>query len=109
MDWVLGRAATILEKPADTVIDFAATDTLYFVPREVSRTHAKVVRKIIDSNVEFLLVDLTSTCGTYINGTRIDSGEEGVLLSHGDVISLGPSLISTYIFYFVTEAPATPT
>ena len=100
---ILGRSATILEEPADTVIDFTVADTLYFIPREVSRTHAKVIRKTSNSDIEFILIDLGSTCGTYVNGTRVDPNEEGVILSHGDVVSLGPSLISTYLFYTVNE------
>ncbi|MCP4612964.1 MAG: FHA domain-containing protein [Planctomycetes bacterium] len=100
---VLGRSATILEKPQDTIIDYAVADTLYFVPREVSRTHAKVKRHIVDSDVEYMIIDLESTCGTFVNGTRVDPNSEGVELSHGDVLSLGPSEISTYIFYTVNE------
>ena len=100
---ILGRSATILENPTDTVVDYAITDTLYFVPREVSKTHAKVLRIINDSKVEYLLVDLKSTCGTYLNSKRLDSENEGMSLSHGDIISLGPSLISTYMFYVVPE------
>jgi len=100
---VLGRSATILEEPTEAIIDYTATDTLYFVPREVSRAHAKVIRHITDSDMEYVVVDLKSTCGTFVNGTHIDPNEEGVILSHGDVVSLGPSLISTYLFYTVNE------
>ena len=98
---VLGRSATVLEEPTDAVIDYTATDTLYFVPREVSRAHAKVVRHTTNPDVEYVVVDLKSTCGTFVNGTRVDPDGEGVVLSHGDVLSLGPSQISTYVFYTV--------
>ncbi len=98
---VLGRSATILEEPAEEIIDYAAADTLYFVPREISRAHAKVIRRVGDSDVEYVIVDMKSTCGTFVNGTSVDPAGEGVVLSHGDVISLGPSLISTYMFYLV--------
>ena len=100
---VLGRSATILEKPEDTVIDFAAADTVYFVPREVSRTHAKVVRKRSGSDVQFIAMDLESTCGTFVNGSRVEPGNEGITLSHGDILSLGSSQISTYVFYVVED------
>lgn len=100
---VLGRSATILEEPTDTIIDYAAADTLYFVPREVSRAHAKVIRKIVDSDVKYIAADMKSTCGTFVNSTRVDPDSEGVVLSHGDVLSLGPSQISTYMFYVVNE------
>jgi len=100
---VLGRSATVLEEPTDAVIDYMAADTLYFVPREVSRAHAKVIRRIVHSELEYLVVDLKSTCGTFVNGERVDPNGEGVALSHGDVLSLGPSQISTYIFYTVAN------
>ena len=97
---VLGRSATTLEKPSDVLIDYAASDTLYFMPREVSRAHAKIVRKSKELITEYWIIDINSTCGTFINSTQVDS-QEGVLLSHGDVVSLGPSMISTYVFYKV--------
>jgi hypothetical protein len=100
---VLGRSATTLEKPSEVLIDYAASDTLYFMPREVSRAHAKIVRKRNNPEAEYYLVDLNSTCGTYVNGSQIDADLEGTLLSHGDIISLGPSFISTYIFYLKKE------
>lgn len=98
---VLGRSATILEEPPDVAIDHIAADTLYFVPREVSRTHAKVMRRRIGSDVQYTVRDLESTCGTFVNGIRVDPNDGGFPLSHGDVLSLGPSQTSTYIFYTV--------
>ena len=100
---VLGRSATILEEPTDAIIDYAAADTLYFMPREVSRAHAKVIRKIVDSDMKYIAADMKSTCGTFVNITRVDPDSEGVALSHGDVLSLGPSQISTYMFFMVNE------
>jgi pSer/pThr/pTyr-binding forkhead associated (FHA) protein len=100
---VLGRSATIREEPTDAVIDYAVTDTLYFVPREVSRTHAKIVRRESEHGTEYVAVDLESTCGTFVNSTRIDPCTEGIVLSHGDLLSLGPSQISTYLFYTADE------
>jgi pSer/pThr/pTyr-binding forkhead associated (FHA) protein len=97
----LGRSATTLEEPTDTVIDYAVTDTLYFTPREVSRSHAKIVRRKMNSKYEYFVVDMKSTCGTFVNGVRVDPHGPGVLLSHGDVLSLGPSQMSTYMFYVV--------
>ena len=97
----LGRSATALEEPTDTVIDYAATDTLYFAPREVSRSHAKIVRRTTGSKHQYVALDMRSTCGTFVNGTRVGPGGPGVVLSHGDVLSLGPSQMSTYMFYIV--------
>lgn len=100
----LGRSATTLEKPTDTIIDYAATDTMYFSPREVSRSHAKIIRRATGSELEYFVVDMRSTCGTFVNGSRVDPDGEGVVLSHGDVLSLGPSQTSTYMFYTVEAA-----
>jgi hypothetical protein len=98
---VLGRSATALEKPTDAIIDYAATDTLYFAPREVSRSHARVIRRIFGSETEYVVADMNSTCGTFVNGTSVDPDDRGIVLSHGDVLSLGPSQMSTYMFYVV--------
>ena len=97
----LGRWATTLEEPTDTIIDYAATDTMYFAPREVSRSHAKVIRRLTGSRLEYFVVDMRSTCGTFVNGLRVDPDGESVALLHGDVLSLGPSQTSTYMFYTV--------
>ena len=48
-------------------------------------------------------VEGSSPFGTYVNNNRIDPNDDGVALSHGDTISLGPSLISTYLFYAVSD------
>jgi len=98
-DIVLGRPPTILESPAREQPDYYAVDTLYFVPREISRTHAKVVRRTGGSGVRHILIDLHSTCGTFVNETRVDSNGPGVALEHGDIISLGPSQTSTYVYF----------
>lgn len=94
---VIGRAATPLEKPSDGVVDYSVADTLYFGPRETSRVHAKIVRRWKESAPTFVLLDMGSTCGTFVNGRRVE-GNGGHALAHGDVVSLGPSQISTYVF-----------
>lgn len=100
---VLGRAATPLEEPAETVIDYYVADTMYFAPREVSRTHVKVVRRITGQGASFSAVDLGSSCGTYVNGQRIGQDNNGHALSHGDVVSLGPHHVSTYQFIKIED------
>jgi hypothetical protein len=97
----LGRSATTLEEPTDTLIDYAVADTLFFAPREVSRSHAKIIRRKAYSKYQYTVIDTRSTCGTFVNGARVDPYGAGVPLSHGDVLSLGPSQMSTYMFYVV--------
>ena len=99
---VIGRAATPLEKPSDGVVDYAVADTLYFGPRETSRLHAKLVRRWKESAPTYVLMDMGSTCGTFVNGQRLES-DGGHTLVHGDVISLGASQISTYVFFVKAE------
>ncbi|UCD48525.1 MAG: FHA domain-containing protein [Phycisphaerales bacterium] len=96
---VLGRPPTVLERPQQSVADYWATDTLYFVPREVSRAHVKIIAQPCPDGICHLLVDLGSTCGTFINQVRVNPDGPGVLLEHGDIVSLGPSRTSTYVYY----------
>ncbi len=98
-DVVLGRPPTVLEEPARDPADYCAVDTLYFVPREISRTHAKVVRQTGSFGLRHVLIDLNSTCGTFVNKMPVDPHGPGVVLDHGDIISLGPSQASTYMYY----------
>jgi pSer/pThr/pTyr-binding forkhead associated (FHA) protein len=93
---VLGRSATPGEKPAEVLVDYEVADTMYLGPHEVSRVHAKVVRTQGTGKPRFFVVDLKSRCGTYLNGNRI--GPEGCRLRSGDLISLGPTYVSTYVF-----------
>jgi pSer/pThr/pTyr-binding forkhead associated (FHA) protein len=93
---VLGRSATPGEKPAEVLVDYQVADTLYLGPHEVSRVHAKVVRTQGTGKPRFSVVDLRSRCGTYLNGNRI--GPEGCRLRSGDLLSLGSTQVSTYMF-----------
>jgi hypothetical protein len=101
---VLGRPPTVLEPPSASAPDYWATDTLYFVPREVSRKHAKVTVRVTDAGPRHILLDLNSTCGTFVNDRQVDPSDTGILLEHGDVISLGPSRTSTYVYYEATRS-----
>jgi pSer/pThr/pTyr-binding forkhead associated (FHA) protein len=102
-DVVLGRPPTMVEGPARDPADCCAADTLYFVPREISRTHAKIVRQTGSFGVRHLLIDLNSTCGTFVNEMPVDPHGPGAILSHGDVVSLGPSQTNTYVYYRVRQ------
>jgi pSer/pThr/pTyr-binding forkhead associated (FHA) protein len=92
---VLGRLATPLEVPLDKPVDIFCQDVPCLTPREVSRYHA-IIARLGDIEKHYLITDLGSTCGTYVNGTRVPG--EGVELVNGDVVSLGPSHVNTYMF-----------
>lgn len=96
---VLGRRPTVLEDPGASPPSYSASDTLYFVPREVSRAHARVTTELVGDDPQHILVDLHSTCGTFVNDDQVDPDGIGVILKHGDVVSLGPSRTSTYVYY----------
>ena len=97
----LGRMATPLEKPLNKPIDIFCQDVVCLTPREVSRYHAMIYREG-DVYQIYYVSDLGSTCGTYLNGERVSTegttGKRGTKLSHGDIISLGPSQVNTYVF-----------
>lgn len=103
-DVVLGRPSTVLEPPSASAPDYWAIDTLYFVPREVSRNHARVALRNTDAGARYIVSDLNSTCGTFINDIQVDPRGPGTVLKHGDIISLGPSRTSTYLYYEVPRS-----
>jgi pSer/pThr/pTyr-binding forkhead associated (FHA) protein len=97
---VLGRLATPIEEPLDKPVDIFCHDVPCLTPREVSRYHAMIFR-LGDAQKRYFVRDLGSTCGTYVNGELLQSeggNDPAAELSHGDVISLGPSHINTYVF-----------
>jgi pSer/pThr/pTyr-binding forkhead associated (FHA) protein len=86
--------------PLPKLYTLAGTDdTRYFSPNEVLRAHAKVVNRA----GRFYAVDLNSTNGTFVNETRVSPRTGGVAFDHGDVLFLGPSRVSTYVFFEVTQ------
>ena len=79
-----------------------------FLNVEVSRLHAKVVRHGEKSHLLYRLIDMRSTCGTYLNGDPIPvpddlggaSEEECARdLKSGDFFSLGPSAVNLFLFF----------
>jgi pSer/pThr/pTyr-binding forkhead associated (FHA) protein len=79
-----------------------------FLNVEVSRLHAKLFRRRPGSAPIYRLVDMRSTCGTYLNGDRIPvpddldgSTEEDCAapLTSGDFFSLGPSNVNLFLFF----------
>lgn len=78
------RAGSSVEAAGSVVRLGRAAGSTVFVPedRVVSDQHAKVVRL----SGAFVLMDLESTNGTYLNGHRV----ERAALADGDLIALGP-------------------
>lgn len=79
-----------------------------FLNVEVSRLHAKVFRRNAPASPEYRLVDMRSTCGTYLNGDQIpvpddlDGATEedcAAMLRSGDFFSLGPSNVNLFLFF----------
>ena len=104
---ILGRLATPLEQPKGEPIDIFVNDAPSFLPREVSRVHAAILRVKNGASPEFSILDRGSTCGTYVNGERLqtppatnidDLGSVSRSLKHADVVSLGPSHVNVFMF-----------
>ena len=104
---VVGRLATVLEKPSGHAVDIFVNDAVSLTPREVSRVHCAIYRRDGVVRHDYWLIDRGSTCGTFLNDQKLEAptaeNDDEVrrvsrALSDGDVISLGPSLINTFIF-----------
>ena len=104
---VVGRLATVLETPLGQPIDVFVNDAATLTPREVSRLHCAIYRRQGVVSHDYWLIDRGSTCGTFLNGQKLEAPktqEEDEIrrvsqsLSDGDVISLGSSLVNTFIF-----------
>jgi hypothetical protein len=78
-----------------------------FLNVEVSRLHAKIYKRGTESEPVYRIVDLRSTCGTYVNGEELPKPElEGAseedcsrALRSGDFFSLGPSAVNLFLFF----------
>jgi len=104
---VIGRHATPLEQRLDVPVDVHVNDGVTLTPREVSRVHCMIYRREGVTRHDYWLIDRGSTCGTYLNGEKLDppttASPEDVAqasrsLSDGDVISLGPSGVNNFLF-----------
>ncbi len=90
------------------VTGFRVSSPDAFLNVEVSRLHAKVVRRMDSGNALYRLVDMRSTCGTYLNGDPIPAPDDlgGIseedcarTLISGDFFSLGPSAVNLFLFF----------
>lgn len=101
---ILGRPPTPLEHIPDCVADFTLNDAVWLLPREVSRIHASIIRRNQDGVAHYWVQDKQSRTGTYVNDQRVEGGNAesdmtaGVKLSNGDLVSLGPSGVNSYVF-----------
>jgi hypothetical protein len=104
---VIGRMSSPLEEIRDKAVDVFVNDAVELLPREVSRVHCLIYRREGVEHHDFWVMDKKSACGTYLNGERLenaqsDSEQEKIrtsrALASGDVISLGPSRINSFIF-----------
>lgn len=107
---VFGREATVLEKPIERALDHTIKDWVTFRPREVSRVHFKIDREDVQGQDVYYITDLGSTCGTYLNGTLLESRrDEGSSkdsnvsrpLADLDIISMGSGLVNLFLFLLV--------
>lgn len=94
----IGRKEMPGEKPCDISINCHVNDNIYYSPFEVSKAHAKIVRIKDGKDIQHHLIDLYSTCGTFLNSERLDPDGAPRMLKHMDLISLGSLNISTYLF-----------
>jgi pSer/pThr/pTyr-binding forkhead associated (FHA) protein len=105
---LLGREVPEFIGVGMPVSGFRVSSPDAFLNTEVSRLHAKVVRREYSRGPEYRLVDLRSTCGTYLNGEPIPVPDElaglsesecAALLRSGDFFSLGPSAVNLFLFF----------
>jgi diguanylate cyclase (GGDEF)-like protein len=80
-----GRVCTL--RDADTVLGRGKEAHLRFDDAGASRTHARIVRT---DEGHWMVEDLHSTNGTFIDGRRIEMAEE---LKSGDRIHIGPNVV----------------
>jgi FHA domain len=109
---VFGREATLHEPPSGQALDFSVSDSVTFRPREVSRRHFKITEDQMGSEKIYFITDLGSTCGTFLNGTVLQSDKEGKPsldtsvakpLADLDVISLGPGMVNLFLFLHIPK------
>ena len=109
---VIGRLATVLENSLDRPVDVIVNDAATLTPREVSRVHCAIYRREGVTKHDYWIIDKNSTCGTYVNQEQVhaasaDDSDAVRLaskpLANGDVISLGPSLINSFVFVDLRE------
>jgi len=82
-----GRQAVVPLKLDEYVLGRQKGNRVRLIERNVSREHAKLKKSgTPDAKHSFVLEDLTSDNGTFVNGARLTAPRP---LAHGDVIQIG--------------------
>lgn len=90
------------------VTGFRVSSPDAFLNTEVSRLHAKLRRWLSGNDAEYRLIDMRSTCGTYLNGEAVPAPDDlagiseedcALPLRSGDFFSLGPSAVNLFLFF----------
>ena len=109
---VFGREATVHEEPVGRALDYMVKDWVTFRPREVSRVHFRINREETEGHSFYYITDLGSTCGTYLNGSLLESQKDGGSardtrvskpLADLDVLSMGSGLVNLFLFLIVSR------
>jgi len=107
---LFGRDATVHEDPVDRALDYVIRDWVTFRPREVSRVHFRINREKVEGQSLYYITDLGSTCGTYLNGTLLESQKDrssardtqvSKPIADLDIISMGSGLVNLFLFFIV--------
>ena len=81
-----GRQAVVPLKLEEYVLGRKAGSKVRLNERNVSRQHARLHKISDDARHAFVLEDLNTANGTFVNGTRISAPKS---LNHGDLIQVG--------------------
>lgn len=109
---VFGRNATIHEDSVGVPVDFTFNDAATFRPREISRVHFRINCEDMGGEVVYFVTDLGSSCGTYLNGTLLESQTDrsserdtrvSKPLADQDIISMGPSMVNLLMFLVIAQ------
>lgn len=105
---LLGREVPEFIGVGMPVSGFRVSSPDAFLNTEVSRLHAKLLRKLLHDGAQYRLIDMRSTCGTYLNGdplpvpddlSGVSEDDCALPLKSGDFFSLGPSAVNLFLFF----------
>jgi pSer/pThr/pTyr-binding forkhead associated (FHA) protein len=105
---LLGREVPEFIGVGMPVSGFRVSSPDAFLNTEVSRLHAKLLRKLLLDGAQYRLIDMRSTCGTYLNGDPLPVPDDlagvseddcALPLKSGDFFSLGPSAVNLFLFF----------